>query len=112
MPVVRLSGSRATAAWSAYRSNKSFFGAQQRGYAETLPHPAVIFLHLPESQMASRHGVTDEELAAKHMGREAGAALLLSAPSASNVVTLLYVHVRTNQLGSGLASRLLSRRAP
>ena len=59
--------------------------------------------------MPGLHGITDRAAAARHMGRQACAALLLTAPCTDNVYTMLYVHTRSNQQGAGCGSSLLQQ---
>jgi hypothetical protein len=107
--MMRLEGVAATTAWVAYTNNISFFGGpKQVEYAKSLPHPATIFLLLPDRQMPESCGVTGELLVAQHLGREASAVVLLSAPTPNRLYTLIYVHVRTNQHGGGFGSRLIT----
>lgn len=111
MSVEKLTGTQAAKAWAAYLANRGYFGgAHELEYAASLPTPAVVFFHLADAQQPLLCGVLGEEATAKHIGKEASATLLLSAPVtslASTVTTLLYIHVRSNQQGGGIGSLLL-----
>ena len=110
MQIECLYGPDAVAAWKAYVGNRALFGGtREQGYACTLQDPATIFLVLPGQQMPGLHGITDRAAAARHMGRQACAALLLTAPGTDNVYTMLYVHTRSNQQGAGCGSKLLQQ---